>query len=156
MGQICITALTHSGWELDYARFRTWLSDKYGVGRAYLFIGLISKQKDLSARLQEAGFTLVFKDVIFDGRGQAKGNCDADLITPAMWDSYEGAAVRAVLVTSDGGACTSLSEVFSSRRNSSKQFCPPAPASKCSVLLKRTGAKIAYIDDQRSLLEAQK
>lgn len=31
----------------------------------------------------------------------------------------------------------------------------PAPAEKCSVLLKRTGAPIAYIQDQKSILEFQ-
>ena len=58
------------GWKLDYPRFRVWLSDKYGIGRAYIFIGLISKYKDLYTHLQEAGFTLVFKEVIFDGNGK--------------------------------------------------------------------------------------
>lgn len=59
------------GWELDYARFRAWLSDKYHVSRAYLFIGLIPKYNDLYTSLQEAGFTLVFKEVIYDGDGRA-------------------------------------------------------------------------------------
>lgn len=27
------------GWQLDYARFRVWLKDKYGVETAYLFKG---------------------------------------------------------------------------------------------------------------------
>ncbi|MBU1045921.1 hypothetical protein KJ616_02235 [Patescibacteria group bacterium] len=29
----------------------------------------------------------------------------------------------------------------------------PAPKEKCSILLKRTGAKISYINDQRSILK---
>jgi len=36
-----------SNWQLDYKRFRIWLSEKYGVRTAYLFIGLIPKYKDL-------------------------------------------------------------------------------------------------------------
>ena len=35
------------GWRLDYKRFRVWLSEKYGVKRAYLFLGLIPKYKEL-------------------------------------------------------------------------------------------------------------
>ena len=54
------------GWKLNYKRFRIWLNDKYGVEQAYLFIGLMPKNKDLYTRLQEAGFTLIFKDVIYD------------------------------------------------------------------------------------------
>ncbi|MEK7081606.1 MAG: hypothetical protein AAB704_00305 [Patescibacteria group bacterium] len=35
------------GWALDYARLRTWLSEKYAVKNAYIFIGLIPKYKEL-------------------------------------------------------------------------------------------------------------
>ncbi|MBU4369957.1 hypothetical protein KKG58_04350 [Patescibacteria group bacterium] len=76
------------GWKLDYKRFRIWLSEKYGVVRAYIFIGLISKYKDLYTYLQESGFTLIFKEVVYDGSGKPKGNCDADLVKmkkPPMW-----------------------------------------------------------------------
>ncbi len=47
------------GWKLDYRRFRIWLKEKYGVERAYLFIGLVPKHKALYTHLQEAGFILV-------------------------------------------------------------------------------------------------
>jgi len=32
----------------------------------------------------------------------------------------------------------------------------PGTEEKCSILLKRTGAKIVYLNDKRSILEAQK
>ena len=47
------------GWRLDYQRFRVWLKDKYSVSRAYIFIGLIPKYKDLYTYLQKSGFTLI-------------------------------------------------------------------------------------------------
>jgi len=96
--------IVSSGWSMDYRRFRVWLFEKYGIRKAYLFIGLIPKYRDLYQYLQEAGFTLVFKEVVYDDAGKPKGNCDAD-------------------------------------------------KERCSILLKRTGAKIAYINDQRSHLE---
>ena len=40
-------ALKELKWSLDYKRFRVWLLEKYCVGRAYIFIGLISKYKNL-------------------------------------------------------------------------------------------------------------
>ncbi|KKR47353.1 MAG: hypothetical protein UT80_C0007G0001, partial [Parcubacteria group bacterium GW2011_GWC1_40_13] len=49
------------GWKLDYRRFRVWLSEKYGVSHAYIFIGLIAKYSDLYKYLQECGYTIVFK-----------------------------------------------------------------------------------------------
>lgn len=93
------------GWQLDYARFRVWLTEKYKVEKAYLFIGLIPSYKDLYKYLQESGFILVYKEVVYDDSGKPKGNCDAD---------------------------------------------------KCSILLKRTEVKISYLNEQRSILEAQK
>ncbi len=89
------------GWELEYSRFRTWLTDKYGITRAYLFIGLVPKYKELYTKLQEAGFTLVFKETTQDGEGNIKGNCDAELVLAAMRGYYEKEFKEAVLVSSD-------------------------------------------------------
>ena len=35
------------GWRLDYRRFRVWLRERYGVERAYLFLGLVPRYKNL-------------------------------------------------------------------------------------------------------------
>jgi hypothetical protein len=91
-----------AGWTLDYKRFRVWLTEKYAVKQAYLFMGLIPKYKDLYTYLSECGFTLVFKDVVYDGGGKPKGNCDAELVLKATRDAYEGAMERGILVSSDG------------------------------------------------------
>lgn len=141
------------GWQLDYARFRVWLRDKYGVARAYLFIGYIPQNKDLYTHLQEAGFTLVFKDVVFDGDGKAKGNCDADLVAHAMQDFYERRTTAAVLVTSDGDYAPLVK--FWQEKQHLAVILSPAPVEKCSLLLKRTGAKIVYLDFKKKLLRAQ-
>ena len=138
-------------WQLDYKKFRVWLSDKYKVERAYIFIGLIPKYKDLYTYLQECGFTLIFKDVLFDKTGKAKGNCDSDLLMQASADLYEGDLNKAIIVASDGDY-TPLIKVLMVK-NRLETILSPAPAEKCSILLKRTGASIAYINDQRSLLE---
>jgi hypothetical protein len=138
-------------WKMDYKKFRVWLSDKYKVGRAYLFIGLIPKNKDLYTYLQECGFTLVFKDVLFDKNGRAKGNCDSDLLMQASADLYEGDLNKAVVVASDGDYAPLVKVLVA--KGKLETVLSPAPAEKCSILLKRTSAPIAYVNDQRSLLE---
>lgn len=90
------------GWSLDYKKFRVWLTDKYCIRTAYLFIGLIPKYKDIYTRLQEYGFTLVFKEVVYDEDGKPKVNCDADLVLQVTRDTYESKFEKAILVTSDG------------------------------------------------------
>lgn len=142
------------GWQLDYARFRVWLSEKYGVKNAYIFIGLIPKYKDLYKYLQECGFTLVFKEVIYDGNGKAKGNCDADLVLQATRDAYENKFGAAIIVSSDGDYAGLVK--FLKERGKLRTILSPHTKNLCSILLKRTDAPIAYLNDQKSILQIKK
>lgn len=142
------------GWKLDYTRFRIWLSDKYGVNRAYIFIGLIPKYKDLYKYLQEAGFTLVFKEVIYDSNGKPKGNCDADLVLQATRDTYEDKFNAAVIVSSDGDYASLVK--FLAERSKLRTILSPHTEDLCSILLKRTNVPIAYLNDQKSILQVKK
>lgn len=141
------------GWKMDYTKFRVWLKEKYKIERAYVFIGLIPKYKDLYTYLQSCGFELEFKDVVYS-RGIPKGNCDSDLLMKACCDLYEGDLNRAVIVASDGDYAPLVKVLMSKGRL--MVILSPAIASKCSILLKRTNASIAYIHDQRSILEERK
>lgn len=137
-------------WTIKDSKFG-W-KDKYNVIQAYLFIGLVPKYKDLYTSLQEAGFTLVFKEVTYDGEGKVKGNCDADLVLKATRDAYENVFEKAMLVSSDGDYAGLAS--FLQEKGKLHAIISPARADKCSILLKRTGARIAYINDQKSILKA--
>lgn len=88
------------GWKLDFNRFRKYLAEKYGVTKAFLFIGFVSGNNDLYARLQESGFICIFKPTLAYKDGTTKGNCDAELVLEAMiqYQNYD----RAVIVTGDG------------------------------------------------------
>jgi len=139
------------GWELDYVRFRNWLTDKYLVKRAYLFIGLVPKYKDLYTHLQEAGFTLVFKETTYDGEGNIKGNCDADLVLQAACDYYENNFGKAIIVTSDGDYASLVK--FLNEKDKIRVILSPANEKKCSILLKRTGVPITYLNDKKFVLK---
>ncbi|TSC95235.1 MAG: Uncharacterized protein CEN87_247 [Parcubacteria group bacterium Licking1014_1] len=142
------------GWELDYYRFRVWLSEKYGVKNAYIFIGLIPKYKDLYKYLQECGFTLIFKEVVYDGDGKPKGNCDADLVLQATRDIYENKFDKAIIVSSDGDYASLIK--FLKERGKLRIILSPHTKDLCSILLKRINAPIAYLNDQRSILQIKK
>ena len=139
------------GWTLDYRRFRIWLREKYSVERAYIFIGLVPKYKDLYTHLQEVGFTLVFKETTYDGHGQVKGNCDADLVLCVVRDAYENAFEQTIIVSSDGDYAGLIK--FLMEKNKIRTVL--SPNNKCSILLKRTSVPIAYLDSQRSILKMQ-
>lgn len=93
-------AIRDLGWRLDFARFRVYLAEKYGVAKAFLFIGYIEGNNDLYKALQEAGFICIFKPTLKYHDGTTKGNCDAELVLQAMieFSNYE----KSVIVTGDG------------------------------------------------------
>ncbi len=114
------------GWKLDYAKFRVYLREKYGVERAYLFIGFVPNNQSLYDTLQHAGFILKFKPTTFDARGHRKGNVDADLVLTAMleFDDYE----NAVIVSNDGDFYSLVQYLYSVSKfeavvSPNKNFC---------------------------------
>lgn len=139
-----------SGWKLDYRKFRSWIRQKFGITRADLFIGLMPKNADLYTSLQSVGYKLIFKEVIYDGSGNAKGNCDADLVLQAAKDYYEDNPTGILLVSSDGDYASLVR--FWQEKKVSCVIVSPAPIDKCSILLKRTGAPIIYLEDMRNKL----
>ena len=116
--------------------------------KAYYFIGLVPKEKDLYKALQEAGFTLIFKEVVYSGQGEAKGNCDADLVLQAVIDAYENASDQQIIVTSDGDYAGLIK--FLLNKSKLKVVLSPNASQQCSILLKRTNAPITYLDDVRN------
>ena len=135
---------------MDYKRFRVWLAEKYAVTEAYLFLGLIPKYTDLYRELQEAGYILVFKEVVYDSSGRPKGNCDAELVLHAMQGLYEAQYDQVVLVASDGDYASLAKMLF--ERNRLRIILSPAREARCSILLKRISAPITYLNQVRSLI----
>ena len=88
------------GWKLDWRRFRVYLKEKYGIAKAFLFIGFVEGNNDLYKSLQDAGFICIFKPTLKYKDGTIKGNCDAELVLQAMieYNNYG----KAVIVTGDG------------------------------------------------------
>lgn len=120
------------GWELDMQRFYRYLVDKYGVTRAFLFIGYRPGNETLYMHLQKSGYVCVFKPTLEKRDGTVKGNCDAELVMHAMieYPNYE----KAVIVTGDGDfRC--LVEYLLNKGKLAKVLVPNEH--RCSVLLKR-------------------
>ncbi len=93
-------AIRELGWKLDFAKFRVYLRDKFGVEKAYIFVGYMPSNQELYDHLQDAGFHCVFRPTLTYKDGKTKGNCDAELVLQAMIDreTYD----KAVIITGDG------------------------------------------------------
>lgn len=93
-------AIRGLGWRLDWARFRVYLREHYGVTKAFLFLGYIEENAGLYKMLQEAGFICIFKPTLKYGDGTTKGNVDAELVLHTMIE-FENFS-QAIIVSGDG------------------------------------------------------
>ncbi len=99
-GQNVHLGVKQQGWRVDWARFRIYLRERYGVEKAFIFLGYVEGNEGLYLMLREAGFVCVFKPISRGPDGRVKGNCDAELVLKAALElpNYE----KAVIVSGDG------------------------------------------------------
>jgi hypothetical protein len=95
----------YSGKKLNYRKFRHYLRERYGVSKAFIFIGAVPVYSPLYVSLQEAGYTLIFKTVSWyideNGKTIVKGNVDTDIVLYSvgeLFDEYD----QAIFVSGDG------------------------------------------------------
>lgn len=107
------------GWKLNWKTFRRFLSEKYGVTKALMFIGYVPEFEDMYTQLHESGFAIVLKPTfdmtrprpeepkIKSEKGKpdeaarpTKGNIDAELVLWAVKEmpNYD----KAIVVSGDG------------------------------------------------------
>lgn len=137
------------GWSLDYNRFRRYLSEKYGVKQAYLFIGYVPDRHGLYTALNQMGYVCVFKPTLIHKDGSTKGNCDAELVLHAMieFSNYE----KAVIVTGDGDFHC-LVQYFVSKGKLEKLLVPNQR--KYSALLKSFPSQyLGFVSDLEKTLK---
>ena len=99
-------------------------------------------------------FNETFGEIIFDGNGKAKGNCDADLVLTAVRDYFELQPSGVVLVSSDGDYSPLIK--FWQEKGVACTVLSPAIKDRCSILIKRTGVSIVCLNDVRHKLEYRK
>ncbi|MCL5438847.1 MAG: NYN domain-containing protein [Patescibacteria group bacterium] len=143
------------GWKLDWRKFRQYLRNKYGVVKAYLFIGQVAGNESLYAFLQESGYILIFKPTLYRstrGKTIIKGNVDVELVLHTMiqYKNYH----QAIIVTGDGDFHC-LIEYLEEKGKLLKIL---APTKHYSSLLRRFNQKhcIVRIDLLRDSLEQKK
>lgn len=140
------------GWKLDFSRFRVYLSDKYKVQKAFLFIGYMLKNKHLYEFLKNAGYELIFKPVLESKqlKVKVKGNVDAELVLHSMieFPKYQ----KAIIVSGDGDFYC-LVEYLNKKNKLAKIM---VPNKKYSSLLRKYGNYIVNIDLMKNKLRIKK
>lgn len=141
-------SIQDQGWKLDFKRFRRYLADKYGVVKAFLFIGYVPTNQDLYTALQDYGYILIFKPTMMLPSGKPKGNVDAELVMHAMieYPNYN----KAVIVTGDGDYYC-LIDYLNKKGKLLRLVIPNRH--KYSSLLRRFAPLISFMNGLRSKLE---
>jgi len=144
-------SIQEQGWKLDYSRFRRYLKDKYGVNKAFLFIGYIATNQSLYISLQNCGFILVFKPTLILPSGKPKGNVDAELVMHAMieYPNYD----KAVIVTGDGDYYCLVD--YLSKKDKLLRLIIPNQY-KYSSLLRKFAPRIVFMNGLKRKLEYTK
>ncbi|MDB5164494.1 MAG: hypothetical protein JWL89_120 [Candidatus Saccharibacteria bacterium] len=161
------------GWKLDWRKFRQYLEDKYGVTKAYTFIGYMSENESLYEYMHELGYLVVLKPTVDVSPGHGndgtekeksdhatakpkegdekekptiKGNVDAELVLYAMKElpNYE----QAIIVSGDGDFF-SLAEYLEEQGKLANILTPNW---QYSTLLKAFEPKIVRLDQLRRQL----
>ena len=99
------------GWKMNWKKFRQFLDQKYGVTKAYMFIGYVPEFEDIYEKMHQAGYAVVLKPTYDMSRPRdeeqaaksdkpVKGNIDADMVLWAMKEmkNYD----KAIIVSGDG------------------------------------------------------
>ena len=141
-------------WKLDYGKFRLYLKNKYGVDKAFMFIGLVQNNQRLYTSLQAAGFILVFKPTIRyfeNGKETVKGNVDAELVLHASAIEYRNYD-KAIIVSGDGDF-TCLAEYLDEK---GKLLHIMTPNARYSKLLKPFASYIIQLSKVKNSIEYKK
>ena len=120
------------GWNLDFAKFRIYLDEKYQVKKAYLFIGYVKGNESLYTYLQNSGYFCIFKPSLELKDGTIKGNVDAELVLHTMIQLRE---FRGAVIVSGDGDFACLVEYLIEQRKMARLIVPNQK--KYSALLKK-------------------
>lgn len=142
-GQNLYLAISSLGWKLDYKRFRRYLDEKYGVKKAYMFMGYIQANSELYNFLQSVGFVLTFKPILDGPNGKVKGNCDAELVLQAMIDYAD--YNKAVIVTGDGDFYCLVNHFIA--KNKLEKLLVPNQHSYSQLLRRFPSQHLAFVSD---------
>lgn len=148
-GQNLNLGVREIGWKVDYFKFRIYLKEKFGVNKAYYFIGYVEGNSDLYASLQEAGFILIFKPTFRNKDGKIKGNCDAELVLQAMieFNKYD----KAVIVSGDGDFYCLIK--YLREKDKLKTVIVPNKEKYSALIKKSSAGNITFMNDLKRKVE---
>lgn len=136
-------------WTVNLARFRKYLSSKYGVEDAYYYLGYVQEGMNIEKlyeSIQKAGFILVFREHNSAMLGKKKGNVDADIIFSIMKRLYLKEKFNKIVLVSGDGDYKMLVD-FLIEQNKFEKILFPNRRYRSSLYKSIDIKHFAYLDD---------
>jgi uncharacterized LabA/DUF88 family protein len=144
------TTKSEPTWEIDLARFRVYLKEKYSITEAYYFLGCIQEgdiYTRLYNRIQLAGFVLQFRQHTSAMVGAKKGNVDTDIVFSIMRRLYKKNDFDSIFLISGDGDYKGVVDFLIEEKKFGKILFPNKRYA--SSLYKKLGAPyFAYLSAQ--------
>jgi uncharacterized LabA/DUF88 family protein len=151
-GQNLHLGIKRLGWTLDYLHFRRYLKEKFGVTKAFYFIGYKRDNERLYSYLRKSDYLCVFKPTLELPGGEVKGNVDAELVLHCM---VEYPNYRKAIIVSGDGDFRCLAEYLLSKDKLERILIPNQQ--QYSSLLKSLSSSerniLAFVSDYKVKLE---
>lgn len=143
-------------WRVDLARLRIYLQQKYGVSKAFYFLGYLDEtQQPLYEEIQAAGFILTFREHTSLMLGKKKGNVDTDIVFHIMQKLYKKEAFNRIVLVSGDGDYKQLVDFLIQEGRFAKILFPDGR--RASSLYKKLGAAyFAALDERDTRRKIQK
>ena len=144
-------SIRYQKWTLDWKKFRVYLSDKYNITKAFLFIGFVPQNQSLYSNLQQDGYILIFKPTLTLPSGKVKGNVDAELVLHTMieFKNYN----KALIVTGDGDFYCLVEHLI--KKNKLQKLMIP-DKNHFSSLFRKQMPHIVFMNNLKNKLEFKK
>jgi len=143
-------------WKVNLSRFRVYLEKKYGVEKAYYFLGYTQdKNEELYEEIQNAGFIFVFREHNSAMLGMKKGNVDTDIVFQIMKKLYKKESFDQVVLVSGDGDYKMLVE-FLIEENKFKKILFPNKKFASSLYKKLSRKYFAHLEDVKNKVEKEK
>ncbi len=143
-------------WRIDLKRFRVYLEQKYGVAKAYYFLGYVQEtNEELYEEIQAAGFVLVFREHNAAMLGKKKGNVDSDIIFQTMKRMYKAEVPGKIFLVSGDGDYKMLVDFLIEEKKFGKMLFPNRQYA--SSLYKKLGSEyFDYLESVRDKISRKK
>jgi uncharacterized LabA/DUF88 family protein len=148
------TTLDKKSWKIDLKIFREYLKTKYGVAKAFYFIGVYDKRlANLYKFIEKAGYEIVYREHDIKARGKKKGNVDTDIVFSVMNEVFvKNKPIKVVLVSGDGDY-KKMVELLIKKNKFRKILFPNKKWSSLYKDLRDTYFAKLYVPDMRHILE---